>query len=157
MIRPTGGAPAPLYYLAPPPPPPPPALPGAYQAPLYAAYPASREGQAFRETVMGAGLHIGAAAAIGGAIGFLCGGPVGAAWGAGIGTALGQGFMQLIARMADGGGHNAPLYAAAPTLLSGVAAWAAGAAWGAGPAAWTLIGVPLAIGAAAWAWDAASK
>lgn len=35
--------------------------------------------------------------------------------------------------MADGGGHNAPLYAAAPTVLSGLAAWAAQPRPGRGP------------------------
>ena len=154
------------YGYQPPPPPPPgsygvPSAPPPGYAPLYAQYPTygpawdnNREGKAIREITMGVGLHCGIAAGVGGLIGLCIGGPVGAAWGAGIGTALGQGFMQLIARMADGGGDHAPLYAAAPTVVTGLAAWAAGAAWGAGAAAWMMVGVPLALAAVAVAWQA---
>jgi hypothetical protein len=132
--------------------PPPYAPPGAY-----AVYPRADEGKAFRELTLGAAGHGAAAAGVGAVIGFFVGGPVGAAWGAGIGTALAAGFMQLLARMADGSGAHGPLYAAAPTAVAGLGAWAAGAAWGAGAAAWTLVLAPAAIFAAAYAWDALRK
>lgn len=166
MIRPAG-APMPYAYQVPVAPPPPPA---PMPAPAYRPYgdvpppipsppvydPTPRdEGKAFREVTMGTALHSGIAAAIGGAIGFFVGGPVGAAWGAGIGTGVAQAFMQFLVRMADGSGAHGPLYAAAPTALVGLGAWAAGAAWGAGAAAWTMVLAPLAVAGAVYAWQQA--
>lgn len=118
------------------------------------ATPPNTSPKAFRELVMGSAIHTALAATVAGGIGFAIAGPVGALRGAVVGTALGQAFMQFLARMADGGGAQAPLVAALPTVASVGAAIAAKVFFGAtaGACAWLMIGVPIAVLAATYLW-----